>query len=212
MKPWSKADRDMARALRIWLDPSSVDTFKTMGYVPTAKQRQFHASTAHAVLLGGALGGGKSKRSYRRSVRAAWTLPGHPHRCVPADLRRAVREPSGRAGQVRLRGRSGSPVEPFHPHADLSEQVGYPLPLLRDRRGRLAPVKGASTNWSYSTRLAWLPVRKPSKRSKNASARPTRPSRCLACAWRPIPGDVGHMWLKNRFIDPTSYGQHPGGR
>ena len=23
------------------------------------------------------------------------------------------------------------------------------------------------------------------------------------------PGDVGHMWLKNRFIDPTSYGKHP---
>ena len=34
MKPWSKADRDMARALRIWLDPLSLDTFKIAGLCP----------------------------------------------------------------------------------------------------------------------------------------------------------------------------------
>ncbi|MFF3151817.1 hypothetical protein [Streptomyces sp. NPDC057910] len=44
------------------LEEPPQDTFAALGYVPTAKQREFHNATEFDVLFGGSAGGGKAGR------------------------------------------------------------------------------------------------------------------------------------------------------
>src|ERR1039458_2142736 len=66
----------LARALRVAIDPATVDVWRRIGYEPTEKQIRFHASKAHSCMFGGAMGAGKSKALTAEAIRAAWLYPG----------------------------------------------------------------------------------------------------------------------------------------
>ncbi|MFE2486055.1 LAGLIDADG family homing endonuclease [Streptomyces mirabilis] len=52
------------------------DVFGQLGYVPTQKQRTFHAATEFDVLFGGAAGGGKSRALTAHAIRECMQYPG----------------------------------------------------------------------------------------------------------------------------------------
>lgn len=52
------------------------DVFGQLGYVPTPKQREFHAATEFDVLFGGAAGGGKSRALTAHAIRECMQYPG----------------------------------------------------------------------------------------------------------------------------------------
>lgn len=55
---------------------AKVDVFALLGYIPNAKQAEFHAATESDVLYGGASGGGKSTAIVAEAMRAAIRHPG----------------------------------------------------------------------------------------------------------------------------------------
>lgn len=66
----AEVDRRQAEKLR------TLDVFPALGYVPTKKQRIFHAATEYDVLYGGAAGGGKSRALTAHAIRECVRYPG----------------------------------------------------------------------------------------------------------------------------------------
>ncbi|MEV4438509.1 terminase family protein [Streptomyces sp. NPDC049577] len=58
------------------LETPPPDVFADLGYVPTPKQRQFHAATEFDVLFGGSAGGGKTKSLVMEAIRQCVRYPG----------------------------------------------------------------------------------------------------------------------------------------
>jgi hypothetical protein len=184
-----------------------VNVFKLLGYEPTLRQKQFHASKAHAVLLGGALGGGKSKALTAETLRAAVQYPG-------------IRIGAFRRTFDELSESLLAELANF----DFAEALGaqwnkstHTLTFPNESIVRFRyceTVEDASRRQGGQYQLVVFDeaglvpgevIEALEERQRSGDANIP----VLGLRLASNPGDQGHMWLKNRFIDPTNYGKHP---
>jgi hypothetical protein len=172
----------------------------------TCPQERFHATTAHAVLYGGAMGGGKTRALLMEGIRAAVRYPGihigafrrsYPELEVSffdelpkVDFARPVGA-RWLAGKNTLLFRNGSFIRFRYAETldDVSRQQGseYQL-LLIDEAGLVLPGVIEYLEERQRTSNTGIPV--------------------LGVRLASNPGGHGHSALKARFIDPTGYGAH----
>lgn len=202
----SSTNRELARAMQVAIDPASVDVFSRLGYVPTPRQQQFHDASAHAVLFGGALGGGKSRAITAEALRAAVRFPGIRVGCFRRtfdELEESLLAELAKFNYAEALGakwNAGKHVLTFPNRSvvrfrycetveDASRRQGGEYQLICFDEASLVPGEV---------------IEALEERQRTSSARIP----VLGLRLASNPGDVGHMWLKNRFIDPTDYGEH----
>jgi hypothetical protein len=183
-----------------------LDVFKALGYVPTPKQRQFHDSTAHAILYGGAMGGGKTKALLMEGLRAAVRYPGihigafrrsYPElevsffdALLKVDFAKALGATWYEGKHIlRFPNRSFIRFRYAETVQDVSRQQGSEYQLVLFDEAGLVP----------SDVIEYLEERQ-------RTADPLIPVLGLRLASNP--GGLGHSSLKKRFLEPTDYGEH----
>ena len=202
----TKAERNLLLAVATAADPTSVDAFGRLDYTPTPRQQAFHDSTAHAVLYGGALGGGKTAALLAEGLRAAVRYPGirigafrrtydELAESFLAELaKRDFAEALGarwNKGKSELTFPNGSVIRFRYAESieDASRRQGGEYQLILFDEAGLVPgaVIEALEERQRSSRAS-IPV--------------------LGLRLASNPGGIGHSWLKSRFVDPTDYGRH----
>lgn len=185
----------------------TMDVFAALGYVPTEKQQLFHDATENEVLYGGSLGGGKSIALVAEAIRAA------------------VQNPGIRVGVFR---RSYPELEESV-LAELSTKLGYGQAVgavwngtsreLKFPNGSLIMFRYAESMKDATRRqggqyqliiIDELTLMRPDVveflKSRLRSGDPTIP--VLGFRASANPGGPGHGAVRNRYIDPTSYGKN----
>jgi len=206
MTKTTNPSRVLATALRTAIDPATVDAWKKIGYTPTEKQARFHASTAHACMFGGAMGAGKSRALTAEALRAAWLYPGIRVGC----FRRSYDE-LAESFLVELA------------DFDYAEALGA---RWNKSTHNLTFANKSVVRFRYCATVEDAKVRQggayqlicfdesgmvmgdviEALEERQRTANPKIPVLGLRLASNP--GDVGHAWLKARFIDSTDYGRH----
>jgi hypothetical protein len=184
-----------------------VNVFKLLGYEPTLRQKQFHASKAHAVLLGGALGGGKSKALTMEALRAAVLYPGiriGAFRRTFDELSESLLAELAKVDFAEALGATWN--KSTHTLTFLNSSV------IRFRYAETVEDASRRQGGEYQLVIFDEAGLVPGEviealEERQRTSDPKIPVLGLRLASNP--GDVGHMWLKNRFIDPTNYGKHP---
>lgn len=187
------------------LDPPPRDVFAEIGYVPTDKQRVFHDATEYDVLFGGSLGGGKSRSLMAEAIRACALHPGirvGAFRRTYGELKESLVPELAAMGfgsavggrwngtEYELRFTNGSLLMLRYAEnlADASRRQGgqYQL-LLFDERTLVNPEVCAFLESRVRSGRSDLPV--------------------LGVRSTANPGGPGHGAVRQRYIDPTDYGQ-----
>ncbi len=170
-------------------------------YAPTPKQRLFHASEADEVLFGGAAGGGKSKAIVMDALFRCLRWP-HTHAYI-------FRRTYGELEDTIIREAKESYPKGLYRYAadkhDMTLPNGSAIHFrhcahLKDRFN----YKGVEVQWLYFDELTsfeepiydFLKTRLRAKRTLGV-----RP--CVRSSSNP--GDIGHAWVKKRFVDPAPY-------
>lgn len=173
----------------------------TIEYVPTPKQRMFHASAADEVLFGGAAGGGKSKAIVMDALFRCLKYPkthAFIFRRTYAELEDTIikeaREsyPTGLVKYNGARHEMALPNESvihFRHCAFVADMYNY---------------KGAEIQWLYFDELTsfeyeiydFLKTRLRAKKSLGVVPVVRSSSN---------PGDIGHGWVKKMFVDAAPY-------
>lgn len=173
-------------------------------YVPTAKQRLFHASKSNEILYGGAAGGGKSYAICWDASMRCLKYPGTSaylfRRTYPEleqtlikTMRMIVPETLGKyyASNHEMQFVNGS-VARFAHLSDESDVIKY---------------QGAEIQWLYFDELTHFSesmynyIKTRLRAPKRLGVHP-----CVRCASNP--GGPGHGWVKARFVDSTDVGTH----
>ena len=175
-----------------------------LDYVPTQRQRVFHASEADEALYGGAAGGGKSHAICWDAFMRCMKYPGthaylfrrtYPElemtlvktmlSIVPAQLGKYT------AGTHEMKFKNGSVAHFCH--------------LSNEGEG-LLKYQGAEIHWLYFDELTHFTkamydyLRTRLRAEKRLGIVP-----CVRCASNP--GGPGHAWVKQRFVDATDCGR-----
>ncbi len=174
-----------------------------IAYSPTPKQRLFHASTADEVLFGGAAGGGKSKAIVMDALLRCL--------CYGGTHAYIFRRTYGELEDTIIREARDSYPEGLGRYNAARHEIALPNgSVIHFRhcahRDDMYAYKGAEIQWLYFDELTsfeldvydFLKTRLRARRSLNI-----RP--CVRAASNP--GDIGHGWVKKRFVDPAPYMQ-----
>lgn len=171
-------------------------------YEPTPKQRMFHASTANELLFGGAAGGGKSKAIVMDAFFRCLQFPGtvaYIFRRTYAELEDTIIREMRRSYPKGIGVYNVSRHEWSFPNgskilcrhcADVQSMYDY---------------KGAEIQWLYFDELTSFPyqiyefIRTRLRAPKILGVTPITRSASN-------PGDIGHGWVKERFVDAGEYG------
>lgn len=202
----TRTDRSLARALLTGLDPSSVDVWRVLNYSPTARQAAFHASSAHAVLYGGAMGGGKTRALTADALRAAVRYPGIRIGC----FRRTFDELSESflaelakfdyAEALGARWNQGSHTLTFPNKSIIRFRYAETVQDASRRQGG----EYQAIFFDEAGLVTGEVIEALEERQRTSDPRiPVLGLRLAA-----NPGDVGHHYLKARFVDLTGYGDH----
>lgn len=170
-------------------------------YKPTPKQRMFHQATANEVLFGGAAGGGKSKAIVMDALMRCMKHPG----TYAYIFRRTYRE---------IEGTIVREMQMSYPQGIGTYNVGrheWKLingSMIRCRHcaavGDMYQYKGEEIHWLYFDELTsfeydiyeFIKTRLRAKESLGITPLVRSSSN---------PGDIGHGWVKARFVDAGPY-------
>lgn len=173
-----------------------------VSYVPSAKQKLFHASVANEVLYGGAAGGGKSVAIVLDALMRTLQYPG----TRAYIFRRTYRELEDTVITEALR---------WYPKAIATYNVGrHEMTLLNGSRiffrhcssvADMYDYAGAEIHWLYIDELTsfereiydFLRTRLRARAGLNITP-------VVRCASNP--GNIGHGWVKQYFVDAGAYG------
>lgn len=173
----------------------------SLQYAPTDKQRLFHASKADEVLFGGAAGGGKSKAIVMDAL----------FRCLryPRTHAYLFRRTYGELEDTLIReARDSYPTGLYVYNAARHEMTLPNGSALHFRscqhRQDMYQYKGVEMQWLYFDELTsfeeeiydFLKTRLRAKKKLHIQP-------CVRCASNP--GDIGHAWVKKRFVDAAPY-------
>ena len=194
-----------AVALADRFDPPDPRVFEKLGYVPTAKQAEFHAATEFSVLYGGSTGGGKSRALTAEAIRACVLYPG-------------LRVGAFRRSYPELRESLLAELAKLQFAAPLNARWNGTEHELRFANGSLIMFRYAETLADATRRqggeyhllvldeLTLFPADVVSfLESRVRSGRADIP--VIGIRASANPGGIGHVEVKNRYIDATNYGE-----
>ncbi|MFD9564354.1 terminase large subunit domain-containing protein [Streptomyces sp. NPDC059994] len=187
------------------LEEPPPDVFADLGYVPTAKQQEFHDATEFDVLYGGAAGGGKTRALVMDAIRDCATYPGlrvGAFRRTYGELKESLIAELALVSFARALGASwnGTEFELRFPNGALimfryaetvqdatRRQGGQYQKLLFDERTLTPPDVCSFLESRLRSGRRDIPV--------------------LGIRSGTNPGGPGHGAVKTRYIKPTNYGQ-----
>jgi Terminase large subunit, T4likevirus-type, N-terminal len=183
----------------------SIDVFKTLEYVPTARQQEFHSATEYDVFYGGALGGGKTLALLMEGLRTCVRYPGIRvgafRRTYPELKESLIKELAERGFANSLGAKwAGSEYELRFPNGsvfmfryaenmtDASRRLGAEFQLMIfDERTQTPPDVLTFLESRIRSGRAEVPV--------------------IGIRSASNPGGPSHSAAKTRYIEPTNYGQ-----
>lgn len=195
-----------AAALEHVLPKPEIDVFGKLEYQPTARQQVFHDATEFDVLFGGAAGGGKTKALVADDLRDAIRYPGiriGAFRRTYGELKESLLAELAQFGFAGALGArwNGTEYELRFPNGSLimyryAESVAD---ATRRQGGQYQKLTFDERNLTSPDVIRFL-------ESRLRSGRKDIP--VLGIRSGTNPGGVGHGASRDRYIDPTNYGEN----
>jgi len=183
----------------------NLDVFEKLAYVPTPKQREFHAATEYDVLYGGSAGGGKTRGLLMDDLRDCVRHPGiriGAFRRTYGELKESLLAELAQVGYASAIGASwnGTEYELRFPNGSLL-MFRY-AESVKDASRRQG---GQYQKLTFDERTLTPPDVCSFLESRLRSGRADIP--VLGIRSGTNPGGAGHGAVKTRYIKPTNYGQ-----
>lgn len=186
------------------LDPPQTDIFSRLSYTPTPRQAEFHAAEEFDVLFGGSLGGGKSKAVTMHALRECMRYPGlrvGAFRRTYGELKESLIAELATCGFAKALGAvwNGTEYELRFPNGSLI-MFRYAESLVDATRRQ----GGAYQLLIFDERTLMSPDVVAFLESRVRSGRTDIP--VLGIRSTANPGGPGHGAVRDRYIEPTNYG------
>jgi hypothetical protein len=181
-----------------------IDVFGKLGYVPTDRQRDFHAASEFDVLYGGAAGGGKTKALLMEGLRACVRYPGlrvGAFRRTYGELKESLLAELAEVGYAQALGATWNGTEYELRFANRSVLMFRYAETIKDATRRQG---GQYQLLLFDERTLTPPEVCAFLESRLRSGRADRP--VLGIRSGTNPGGAGHGTVKARYIDATAYG------